>query len=37
MLYNTERFKKEDPSRDPITRESVVKVYDFVPSKRYEL
>ena len=37
LLYNTERFKKSDPSRDPIIRESVIKVYDFVPTKRYEL
>jgi len=37
VLYNTERFTKHDPSRDPVTRDSVVKVYDFVPAKRYVL
>lgn len=37
LIYNQERFDKKNSGTDPITRDSVVQVYDFNPTKRYEL
>lgn len=37
LLYNTESFNKQDDSNDPFTRESLVRNFDFNPSKRYKL
>ena len=37
VLYNTEDFNKKDPSTAPVTRDSVIRHFDFNPNKRYEL
>ena len=37
LIYNQERFDKKNSGTDPVTRDSVVKVFDFNPTKRYEL
>ena len=37
VMYNTEKFDKHSVSEFPITRESVIKNYEFNPKKRYEL
>jgi hypothetical protein len=37
ILYNTERFNKQDGSTSPIVRDSVVEHFDFHPAKRYEI
>jgi len=37
VLYNTESFNHRVASKDPITRDSVIKVFDFNPEKRYKL
>ena len=37
IFYNTERFNIDDVSEDPIIRNSVVKTFDFNPTKKYVL
>jgi len=37
IFYNTERYNRNDASKDPITRDSLVKVYDFSPARRYQI
>ena len=37
VLYNTESFDKHSAEEDPVTRESIVRYFDFNPRKRYNL
>ena len=37
ILYSTENFNKDDGSKDPITRDSVIKHFEFNPEKKYEI
>lgn len=37
LLYNTESFNKQDVSKDPVKRESLIKHIDFNPNKRYNI
>ena len=37
VLFNTESFNKDDVTKAPITKDSVIQHIEFDPSKRYQL
>ena len=37
MMYNTERFNIANDSEDPIIRDSDIKIFNFDPTKKYQL